>query len=87
MFLRLVGVILTFIGIAGFLMPLWINAVVTETHKLEFPLTEISDVAVSENGDLYFSLLFAGRECLQEDVFQIRRCMQELTESPRMRRR
>ena len=42
-------------------MPFWIGLVFGEAHELEMPLTEISDVAMSENGDLYFALTFAGR--------------------------
>ncbi len=61
MFIRMIAFILVVIGAAGFFMPFWIGAVVSDLSKLELPLSEVSDVAVSEDGEIYFALTFLGR--------------------------
>ncbi|MEM9495479.1 MAG: hypothetical protein AAGA09_05710 [Pseudomonadota bacterium] len=61
MFLRILGVLLSTIGAAGFFMPFWIGLIFGDAYELEMPLTEISDVVMSENGDLYFALTFTSR--------------------------
>lgn len=61
MFVRLVGVALVFIGAAGFLAPLWIGTAFPNPDQAEFPLSDVSDVAVGPDKSLFFALAHLGR--------------------------
>lgn len=60
MIIRLVSAFLVLLGAAGFFMPFWIGAV-PDADQIEFPLSEISDIAISDDGELYIAASFLGR--------------------------
>lgn len=60
MIIRLISVLLVLIGSAGFLAPFWIGAV-PNINAVELPLSAISDVAISDEGDLYIAIASHGR--------------------------
>lgn len=60
MFVRLIAALVVLIGAAGFLMPFWIGSV-PGIYNVELPLSDISDVAISNEGDLFFANTHQGR--------------------------
>lgn len=61
MVIRLIAITLVLIGAAGFFMPFLVGFVSDDPERLELPLAEISDIAVSADNELFFALMFAGR--------------------------
>ncbi len=60
LFVRLLSIVLIIIGFAGFSAPFWFGAV-KGAESIELPLAAIEDVAVGDDGGLYFALMHLGR--------------------------
>lgn len=61
MFVRLISIALIVVGAAGFVAPFWIGAAFDDIGAVELPLVEINDVAVSDDGRVFFALNHLGR--------------------------
>jgi len=61
MIVRSIAIALLLIGAGGFFLPFMIEPLGGEFAAVELPLTEITDVAVSADNQMFFALMFAGR--------------------------
>lgn len=59
--LTAIGAVMTLVGAAGFFLPFILDIAFKNDNTLELPLAEVTDVAVSPAGDVYFALMHAGR--------------------------
>lgn len=58
--IRAIAFILVVTGLAGFLLPFWIG-VFGDLEEVELPLSTIDDIAISEDGELFFAISFLAR--------------------------
>ena len=61
MLIRSISAILILIGFAGFFLDLWLGPLTKNSNTIEWPLADITDVAISDEGDVFLALMFVGR--------------------------
>jgi hypothetical protein len=61
LFVRVMGLLLFAVGLAGFSLPFWFNSLIKDSSAIELPLSMVSDAAVSPDGRVFVGIEPFGR--------------------------